>query len=412
MKFSILQSTARVGALLLLGPVRAAKDVGVPVAIDEPGFESVGKWKRSDTGGEAGNILQVSSASIAEVVDPVPDGGAHVAFSDGDPAHHIYQVLTDTLAGSTAYTMSIVAIDRSDADFSSFQLRLGYVPDEDDGTGGDGIANDHFGKFLLKDPTEVRPTPLNGDKDDDGYKTWTTTFITKGKPHGFGKPLRIEIVGRGEQSLFDNIRLEATALPVVVMLGDSTTDRGMPTAVKKQLHPLIEPLLERPGVINAGKGGDNATSALERLEKDVLAHKPDIVTVSFGLNDTGGRKPKEYGESLKTIVDTLKAADIQVVLMTSTPFNNERHFWGKDFKELGGLDEYMDREFCGRMRDLAKSEGVTLLDLHAIFAEEIKKDASLINKLVSSDGVHLTAEGYDLVAKHVAPLLYKLLTKK
>jgi len=405
-----LTIAALAGFFLALSAARAAENAGTALTINEPGFEAIGKWKRSDTGGEAETITYLPLTSLADLVDKVPGAGDHLAYSNGVPAHQIYQVLTDTLAASTAYTISIVAIDRSDTDFSPFQLRLGHVPDEDDGTEDDGIANDHFGKFLLKHPAEVRPAPLNGDAADDGYKTWTTTFITGGKPHGLGKPMRIEIVGRGVQSLFDNVRLEAVALPVVVMLGDSTTDRGMPTVVKKQLDQRIEPLLERPSVINAGKGNDNATSALERLEKDVLVHKPDIVTVSFGLNDTGGRKPEQYGESLKTIVKTLKAADIEVVLMTSTPFNNDRHGWGKQFEELGGLDEYMDKEFCERMRSLADSEDVLLCDLHAIFKAEIKKDADLINKLVSTDGVHLTAEGYDLVAKHIGPVLHKLLT--
>ena len=113
---------------------------------------------------------------------------------------------------------------------------------------------------------------------------------------------------------------------IVVMLGDSTTDQGLPWVVMKELNQKLKIPLSRKGMINAGKGGDNATSALRRLELDVLAHKPNIVTVSFGLNDTGGRKPKEYGQSIRKIVRTLKTADINVILMTSTPFNNERHF--------------------------------------------------------------------------------------
>jgi len=207
-----------------------------------------------------------------------------------------------------------------------------------------------------------------------------------------------------------NKKKDANIPPVVVMLGDSTTDRGMPTFVKKQLDKLITSDLHRPKVINAGKGGDNATSALDRLQKDVLAHNPDIVTVSFGLNDTGGRKPEKFKESLKQIVKTLKDADIEVILMTSTPFNNDRHGWSKQFQDLGGLDEYMDREFCQKMRSLADGNEVLLCDLHTIFKNKFKQDSDLINKVISTDGVHLTAEGYILVAEHVAPVIHKLLT--
>ena len=200
-------------------------------------------------------------------------------------------------------------------------------------------------------------------------------------------------------------------IPVVVMFGDSTTDRGLAPVVKKKLDELIQAPGLRPKVINAGKGGDNATSALERLQKDVLAHRPDIVTVSFGLNDTGGRKPDQFKESLGMMVRILKEANIQVVLMTSTPFNNEKHGWGKQFQELGGLDEYMNKEFCEKVRLLSKERKVPLCDLHSIFKGEFKKDSDLINKVISGDGVHLTAEGYTLMASRIAPILQKLILK-
>ena len=201
---------------------------------------------------------------------------------------------------------------------------------------------------------------------------------------------------------------------IVVMLGDSTTDQGLPWVVMKELNQKIKIPLSRKGMINAGKGGDNATSALKRLELDVLAHKPDIVTVSFGLNDTGNRKPKKYGQSIRKIVRTLKAADINVILMTSTPFNNERHFWAKrkEFQKLGGLDEYMDREFCEQVRTISKEEKVLLCDLHKIFKKKFKRDPEAIKRLISKDGVHLTGEGLSLMAQNIAPLLEQLINPK
>jgi lysophospholipase L1-like esterase len=207
--------------------------------------------------------------------------------------------------------------------------------------------------------------------------------------------------------------VEYRSNPLVVMLGDSTTERGMPKQTKKQLDERIESSRQSPTVINAGKGGDNATAALDRLEKDVLSRHPDIVTVSFGLNDTGGLKPDQFKESLKKIVQKLKYADIKVILVTSTPFDNNRHGWGKQkqFQDLGGLDEYMDREFCEKMRSLAKANQIRLCDLHSIFKEAFKKDHELLGKVISGDGVHLTAEGNVLAARHIAPVIHTLLTE-
>ena len=46
------------------------------------------------------------------------------------------------------------------------------------------------------------------------------------------------------------------------------------------------------------------------------------------------------------------------------------------------------------------------------FIKLYKQDADLINKVISPDGVHLTAEGNLLAAKNIAPIIRTLLTKK
>ncbi len=406
------------------------------VTIDEPGFEADGTWKFGQTGVGVRGFFGKSHLDYinGKLIDKVPNRGIVFAYNNG-PQHDLYQVLTATLAAKTTYKLSVVAIDATFADpFPGGKLRLGYVPKVDDGLAGDGVANDFYGEFLLTPTAVTNPTPANDAESDDGYETWTWTFTTGATPVGLGEKLRIEILGGGKvQSIFDNVHLEASAAapgeienaanaisaatstkttPVLVMLGDSTTVGGMPKAVRKELIELIPSELQRPKVINAGKGGDNATNAFERLEKDVLAHKPNIVTVSFGLNDVHWRDPDEFKNSLKKIIETLHDADIQVVLLTSTPFNNERHGWGKQFEEVGGLDEYMDTKLCEQMRSLADGKEILLCDLHTIFKTEFKKDPEAIDKVISTDGVHLTAEGNALAAKHIAPVIHKLLTKE
>ena len=76
-----------------------------------------------------------------------------------------------------------------------------------------------------------------------------------------------------------------------------------------------------------------------------------------------------------------------------------------------GLDEYLNKEYCDKVRTLADSKKILLCDLHAVFMAETKKDPEQINKIISGDGVHLTAEGYELTAKHVAANILKLLIK-
>lgn len=204
--------------------------------------------------------------------------------------------------------------------------------------------------------------------------------------------------------------------PVVVVLGDSTT-KGMGVDLpdlKRELEDLIKSSKDRPKLVNAGVGGDTAGGGLARLEQDVLAHQPDVVTVSFGLNDTGKDAPAKFKDNVKEIVAALQKAKVKVVLVTSTPFDNNRHSWGKvqKYQDQGGLDEYMDKELLDSVRKLAGDKGVPLCDLHALFQEEFKQDAGGIAKFIAADGVHMTQAGNALMAKHLAQAIAAALTGK
>ncbi|MBT3201713.1 MAG: hypothetical protein HN350_17565 [Phycisphaerales bacterium] len=276
----------------------------------------------------------------------------------------------------------------------------------------------------LRNPPFSTITFKDGGKTDHRLWAWSGDMLM-GLERFEARKMQVRKVGKAEYLFVESDEFSTrhkpgwksklyvlTKAPLLVMLGDSVIDRGMPTYVKKRLDKLSTAKLQAPIVINAGRGGDNATSALDRLKNDVLRHQPDIVTVSFGLNDTGGRKPDQFKASLIEMIKRLKDAKIKIILMTSTPFNNERHGWGKQFKDLGGLDEYMDKEFCAKMRSLADGKDVLLCDLHAIFKAQIKKNPDLINKVISSDGVHLTNEGYVLAAEHVTAEILKFIAPK
>lgn len=72
----------------------------------------------------------------------------------------------------------------------------------------------------------------------------------------------------------------------VVFTGNSITDGG-------HYHSYIwlYYMTHFPGmrfrVFNAGIGGDVAQQIYDRLDSDVFAHKPTMVTLTFGMNDTG-----------------------------------------------------------------------------------------------------------------------------
>ena len=76
-------------------------------------------------------------------------------------------------------------------------------------------------------------------------------------------------------------------------------------------------------VINAGISGANTAEGVERLERDVLSHKPDLVVVCFGLNDCtkGTEKVFEYKENLRNIFSGIKKSGAEVIFMTPNMMN-------------------------------------------------------------------------------------------
>jgi lysophospholipase L1-like esterase len=72
----------------------------------------------------------------------------------------------------------------------------------------------------------------------------------------------------------------------VVFTGNSITDGGHYHSYI-WLYYLTHFPNSRIQIFNAGIGGDVAQQMYERLDSDVFAKKPTVVTLTFGMNDTG-----------------------------------------------------------------------------------------------------------------------------
>jgi acyl-CoA thioesterase-1 len=201
---------------------------------------------------------------------------------------------------------------------------------------------------------------------------------------------------------------------VVVMLGDSTTlCRGNEPGAKLTDH--VQTYLTQKNlqarIVNSGVGGDTAAGGFARLQSAVFVHDPAAVTISFGLNDTGKLTPDEYRGWMEKIVQSIQAnSHAKILLITSTPFNNERHAWKDKFLAKGGLDEYMNANICAAVRALAKKYNLPLCDLHDQFTDQFIKNPKLRDELILPDGVHLTDKGNYAAAQYVAPYIARLLS--
>jgi len=182
----------------------------------------------------------------------------------------------------------------------------------------------------------------------------------------------------------------------IVCFGDSVTGVYYHTGGRRAYTEILRLRLSDAfpknsiEAINAGISGNTTVNALERIESDVLAHKPDLVTVMFGLNDMTRVPLEDYRTNLKTIVERCRAAGAEVVLCTP---NNVEDTEGRPTAKL--------LEYCTVIREVAEEQKVPLADCYATF-EDIRQKGGRKWALMMSDEIHPNMDGHEMIARTIA----------
>lgn len=130
-------------------------------------------------------------------------------------------------------------------------------------------------------------------------------------------------------------------------------------------------------VINAGIGGSTAKIGVQRIDKQVLCHNPDLVTVCFGLNDVNGTL-EEYLNSLSIIFEKCKNAGAEVIFLTPNmlntyvskdvkPYYADYAVTTSEYQNSGKMDEYIYSAV-----ELAKKSNVKVCDCYSKWKELAK----------------------------------------
>ncbi len=214
--------------------------------------------------------------------------------------------------------------------------------------------------------------------------------------------------------------LAPVALPLdgravrIIALGDSITRGARPKVTPTQIFPaLTQAALREAGVRaqvhNVGIGSERTDLALERLERDVISQRPDIVTVMYGTNDSWVDKGKtasrltgaEFEKNLREIVRRLRAATISVVLMTEPKFGEKN--------PRNGVDEDPNRRLAAYMeftRKIARETGVVLVDNFARW--DAAQNGGTLLQTWTTDGCHPNVTGHAEMAREIAATLLPL----
>ncbi len=135
-------------------------------------------------------------------------------------------------------------------------------------------------------------------------------------------------------------------------------------------------------VINKGVGGVTSWYGEEHINKYLNETHPGTVCILYGANDARRvEKVSTTISSLRAIIRACKAYGSRPIIATQTP-----QIWdhSDNTKKIA--------EMASAVRSLARSEGVTLVDLHAAFGDGTKY-------LNPDDGLHLNNAGGDLMAR-------------
>ncbi|HEY3328383.1 MAG TPA: SGNH/GDSL hydrolase family protein [Capsulimonadaceae bacterium] len=182
----------------------------------------------------------------------------------------------------------------------------------------------------------------------------------------------------------------------VAFLGDSITAQGWskPTGYVKLVVAGLATNGVKVTAVPAGISGHKSNDMLARLDKDVLSKKPNWMTLSCGVNDVWhgerGVPLEAYKTNITAIVDQALAANVKVIILTSTPIG----------EDLPNANNVKLADYNAFLRDLAKQKGCAVADLNADFAAAIGKKTVKGNAF-TVDGVHMNPAGDFIMASGV-----------
>ncbi len=192
----------------------------------------------------------------------------------------------------------------------------------------------------------------------------------------------------------------------VVFFGDSITEQQLYSNYVETYLATRYPELNLT-FFNAGWGGDTAPGGVDRLDRDVLALKPTLVTICFGMNDGGYATFTEeirtrYVNGMRNLVTRLKAAKVRMVLLT--PGMAEESV-NPDFKNI----QYNRRNMkilADEVLKLAEAEQLPVFDLHTLMNEVDAKAKAVDPKFcMIPDSVHPDPAGHLVMAYGLLKLL-------
>ena len=198
----------------------------------------------------------------------------------------------------------------------------------------------------------------------------------------------------------------------LVTLGESITAGGWSSCWQRcwanQLACLINEFQLVPvRLVNVGMGANvistksgpyghsGRPAATERLDKHVCKHNPDLLLISYGLNDARGGTPIPlFCSEMKNLILCVRE-EIQPLIMLLGPYYMNDFTVGQPHFDKGNMDDFY--RYNEAIERVAEKCDCLFADLLAAFNKA--------DWLVHGDGVHSNDLGHRIVANKVFEVL-------
>jgi lysophospholipase L1-like esterase len=200
---------------------------------------------------------------------------------------------------------------------------------------------------------------------------------------------------------------------VAVAFGESTTAGGTATSrslcwVSRLASLINEAQIQPIKMINSGLGANliserspyyeksGKPSAMDRYQKHVIDYHPDLVLVSFGLNDTRAGTPVgQFLEDLRSIILDIKKKTGALLVVVNAYFMTD--FDRYDPFKLGSVASF--KAYNTAERELAR-------ECDALYADVFDAEGEA-PWTIDPDGVHANNLGHRLIANRIFETLAK-----
>lgn len=185
-----------------------------------------------------------------------------------------------------------------------------------------------------------------------------------------GKPVTVAFLGDSvTQGCFDNYIMIDGGINTRFEYKNSYAARV--GQILNILYPFVQ-----VNIVNSGISGDNAPNGAHRFKRDIAPYSPDLVVVSYGLNDCtlGKDSVNKYADALKEIFVKTKAAGAETIFLTQNYMATKTSIKMREPALIRLSEEFAALQNDGTLKfyfekakEICKKAGVPVCDLYSVW---------------------------------------------